>query len=62
MYVDLYSTDDIFSGMHLNALANAYSCVVMMYVQPYLCRIAEAAGTCPVCRRNMKKVRKIFTV
>ncbi|KAG4925254.1 Putative E3 ubiquitin-protein ligase XBAT34 [Glycine soja] len=25
-------------------------------------RIAEAAGTCPVCRRNMKKVRKIFTV
>lgn len=43
-------------------LANAYSCLVMMYVQPYLCRIAEAAGTCPVCRRNMKKVRKIFTV
>ncbi|KAL4606228.1 hypothetical protein ACB092_09G086400 [Castanea dentata] len=25
-------------------------------------RIAEAAGTCPVCRRTMKKVRKIFTV
>ncbi|KAK7339881.1 hypothetical protein VNO77_20567 [Canavalia gladiata] len=25
-------------------------------------RIAEAAGTCPVCCRNMKKVRKIFTV
>ncbi|XP_045797785.1 E3 ubiquitin-protein ligase APD2-like [Trifolium pratense] len=25
-------------------------------------RIVEAAGTCPVCRRNMKKVRKIFTV
>ncbi|KAL5740401.1 hypothetical protein ACOSP7_029284 [Xanthoceras sorbifolium] len=25
-------------------------------------RIAEAAGTCPICRRNMKKVRKIFTV
>ncbi|XP_061343005.1 E3 ubiquitin-protein ligase APD2 [Gastrolobium bilobum] len=25
-------------------------------------RIAEADGTCPVCRRNMKKVRKIFTV
>ncbi|CAL5192308.1 unnamed protein product [Lathyrus oleraceus] len=25
-------------------------------------RIAEAAGICPVCRRNMKKVRKIFTV
>ncbi|XP_057435239.1 E3 ubiquitin-protein ligase APD2-like [Lotus japonicus] len=25
-------------------------------------RIAEASGTCPVCRRNMKKVRKIFTV
>ncbi|KAK7395109.1 hypothetical protein VNO78_15651 [Psophocarpus tetragonolobus] len=25
-------------------------------------RIAEAAGTCPVCRRKMKKVRKIFTV
>ncbi|XP_019460162.1 PREDICTED: uncharacterized protein LOC109359922 [Lupinus angustifolius] len=24
-------------------------------------RIAEASGTCPVCRRNMKKVRKIFT-
>ncbi|XP_021906322.1 uncharacterized protein LOC110820982 isoform X2 [Carica papaya] len=25
-------------------------------------RIAEAAGTCPICRRKMKKVRKIFTV
>ncbi|WCJ28027.1 RING/U-box superfamily protein [Euphorbia peplus] len=25
-------------------------------------RIVEASGTCPVCRRNMKKVRKIFTV
>ncbi|XP_028764334.1 uncharacterized protein LOC114722465 [Neltuma alba] len=25
-------------------------------------RLAEAEGTCPVCRRNMKKVRKIFTV
>ncbi|XP_065852976.1 E3 ubiquitin-protein ligase APD2 isoform X2 [Euphorbia lathyris] len=25
-------------------------------------RIVEAAGTCPVCGRNMKKVRKIFTV
>ncbi|KAK7373921.1 hypothetical protein VNO80_07343 [Phaseolus coccineus] len=25
-------------------------------------RIAEASGTCPVCRRNMKKVRKIFNV
>ncbi|KAM7526484.1 hypothetical protein LguiA_016386 [Lonicera macranthoides] len=25
-------------------------------------RIAEAAGTCPICRRNMKKVRKIFAV
>ncbi|CAK9139942.1 unnamed protein product [Ilex paraguariensis] len=25
-------------------------------------RIAEAAGTCPICRREMKKVRKIFTV
>ncbi|XP_024956035.1 E3 ubiquitin-protein ligase APD2 isoform X2 [Citrus sinensis] len=25
-------------------------------------RIAEVAGTCPVCRRKMKKVRKIFTV
>ncbi|XP_027067136.1 E3 ubiquitin-protein ligase APD2 isoform X1 [Coffea arabica] len=25
-------------------------------------RIAEAAGACPICRRNMKKVRKIFTV
>ncbi|XP_054781764.1 E3 ubiquitin-protein ligase APD2-like [Prosopis cineraria] len=25
-------------------------------------RLAEADGTCPVCRRNMKKVRKIFTV
>ncbi|KAK4253266.1 hypothetical protein QN277_010590 [Acacia crassicarpa] len=25
-------------------------------------RIAEAEGTCPVCRRSMKKVRKIFTV
>lgn len=25
-------------------------------------RIVEAAGTCPICRRNMKKVRKIFTV
>ncbi|XP_059667991.1 E3 ubiquitin-protein ligase APD2 [Cornus florida] len=25
-------------------------------------RIAELAGTCPICRRNMKKVRKIFTV
>ncbi|XP_038701434.1 E3 ubiquitin-protein ligase APD2 isoform X2 [Tripterygium wilfordii] len=25
-------------------------------------RIAEAAGTCPICRRNIKKVRKIFTV
>ncbi|CAI9097237.1 OLC1v1033613C1 [Oldenlandia corymbosa var. corymbosa] len=25
-------------------------------------RIAEAAGTCPICRRPMKKVRKIFTV
>ncbi|XP_042945709.1 E3 ubiquitin-protein ligase APD1-like isoform X3 [Carya illinoinensis] len=25
-------------------------------------RIAEAAGTCPVCHRNMKKVRMIFTV
>ncbi|XP_009377761.2 E3 ubiquitin-protein ligase APD2 [Pyrus x bretschneideri] len=25
-------------------------------------RIAEAAATCPVCRRNIKKVRKIFTV
>ncbi|XP_038719176.1 E3 ubiquitin-protein ligase APD2-like isoform X2 [Tripterygium wilfordii] len=25
-------------------------------------RIAEAAGTCPICRRSMKKVRKIFTV
>ncbi|XVF08280.1 hypothetical protein REPUB_Repub06bG0212900 [Reevesia pubescens] len=30
----------------------------------YACgtRIAEAAGTCPICRRNMKKVRKIFAV
>ncbi|XWS55535.1 hypothetical protein CRYUN_Cryun09bG0008400 [Craigia yunnanensis] len=30
----------------------------------YACgtRIAEAAGTCPICGRNMKKVRKIFTV
>ncbi|KAK3019003.1 hypothetical protein RJ639_003611 [Escallonia herrerae] len=30
----------------------------------YACgtRIAEAAGTCPICRRNMKKVRRIFTV
>ncbi|CAB4315165.1 unnamed protein product [Prunus armeniaca] len=25
-------------------------------------RIAEAAATCPICRRNIKKVRKIFTV
>ncbi|KAI4369182.1 hypothetical protein MLD38_017659 [Melastoma candidum] len=25
-------------------------------------RIVEASGTCPVCRRNMKKVRRIFTV
>ncbi|OWM67116.1 hypothetical protein CDL15_Pgr000568 [Punica granatum] len=25
-------------------------------------RIVEAGGTCPVCQRNMKKVRKIFTV
>lgn len=25
-------------------------------------RIVEAEGTCPVCHRNMKKVRKIFTV
>ncbi|XP_027351326.1 uncharacterized protein LOC113862437 [Abrus precatorius] len=25
-------------------------------------RIVEAAGTCPVCRRKMKKVRMIFTV
>ncbi|WCJ29186.1 RING/U-box superfamily protein [Euphorbia peplus] len=25
-------------------------------------RIAEEAGTCPICRRSMKKVRKIFTV
>ncbi|KAM1695079.1 hypothetical protein ACFXTN_026759 [Malus domestica] len=25
-------------------------------------RIAEEAGTCPICRRRMKKVRKIFTV
>ncbi|CAN6559385.1 unnamed protein product [Malus baccata var. baccata] len=24
-------------------------------------RIAEEAGTCPICRRRMKKVRKIFT-
>ncbi|EEF36766.1 ubiquitin-protein ligase, putative [Ricinus communis] len=25
-------------------------------------RIAEEPGTCPICRRSMKKVRKIFTV
>ncbi|KAK4773070.1 hypothetical protein SAY87_028089 [Trapa incisa] len=25
-------------------------------------RIVEVEGTCPLCRRNMKKVRKIFTV
>nr|TKS13369.1 hypothetical protein D5086_0000056820 [Populus alba] len=25
-------------------------------------RIAEADGTCPTCQRNLKKVRKIFTV
>uniref|UniRef100_A0A2P2MH09 RING-type domain-containing protein n=1 Tax=Rhizophora mucronata TaxID=61149 RepID=A0A2P2MH09_RHIMU len=25
-------------------------------------RIAEEAGTCPMCRRSIKKVRKIFTV
>ncbi|KAE8704511.1 RING/U-box superfamily protein, putative isoform 4 [Hibiscus syriacus] len=25
-------------------------------------RLAEARGTCPICRRNMRKVRKIFTV
>ncbi|GMY10591.1 E3 ubiquitin-protein ligase APD2-like isoform X2 [Fagus crenata] len=25
-------------------------------------RIAEEAGNCPICRRKMKKVRKIFTV
>ncbi|XP_059626488.1 E3 ubiquitin-protein ligase APD2-like isoform X2 [Cornus florida] len=25
-------------------------------------RIAEEAGTCPICRRTMKKVRKIFSV
>ncbi|KAG4145310.1 hypothetical protein ERO13_D05G089600v2 [Gossypium hirsutum] len=25
-------------------------------------RIAEEAGTCPICRRKMKKVRKVFTV
>ncbi|XP_057498551.1 E3 ubiquitin-protein ligase APD2-like [Actinidia eriantha] len=25
-------------------------------------RIAELAGTCPICRRNMKKVRRIFSV
>ncbi|KAE9591995.1 putative aminoacyltransferase, E1 ubiquitin-activating enzyme [Lupinus albus] len=25
-------------------------------------RIEEASATCPVCRRNIKKVRKIFTV
>ncbi|KAG9454006.1 hypothetical protein H6P81_006910 [Aristolochia fimbriata] len=25
-------------------------------------RIAEEAGVCPICRRKMKKVRKIFTV
>ncbi|XP_009796832.1 E3 ubiquitin-protein ligase APD2 isoform X1 [Nicotiana sylvestris] len=25
-------------------------------------RIAEAAGTCPICRRPMKKVRKIYSV
>ncbi|CAN6692979.1 unnamed protein product [Malus baccata var. baccata] len=25
-------------------------------------RIAEEAGTCPICRRRMKKVRKIFTM
>ncbi|GLU18855.1 hypothetical protein SLE2022_351320 [Rubroshorea leprosula] len=25
-------------------------------------RIAEDAGTCPICRRKMKKVRKIFSV
>jgi hypothetical protein len=31
-------------------------------IQSIPCRIAEAAGTCPVCRRTMKKVRRIFTV
>ncbi|CAL1378764.1 unnamed protein product [Linum trigynum] len=25
-------------------------------------RIAEASGSCPICRRQMKKVRKIYTV
>ncbi|KAL7264295.1 hypothetical protein ACSBR1_002282 [Camellia fascicularis] len=25
-------------------------------------RVVEEAGTCPICRRTMKKVRKIFTV
>ncbi|CAL5351490.1 unnamed protein product [Camellia sinensis] len=25
-------------------------------------RIAELTGTCPICRRNIKKVRRIFTV
>ncbi|KAH7514628.1 hypothetical protein FEM48_Zijuj11G0109500 [Ziziphus jujuba var. spinosa] len=28
----------------------------------YPARIAEVDGTCPICRRNMRKVRKIFTV
>ncbi|XWS67241.1 hypothetical protein CRYUN_Cryun05aG0270500 [Craigia yunnanensis] len=33
---------------------------LVMHVE--LGKIAEAVGTCPICRRNMKKVRKIFTV
>lgn len=26
------------------------------------CRIAEESGTCPICRRKMKRVRKIIAV
>ncbi|KAG9155918.1 hypothetical protein Leryth_004160 [Lithospermum erythrorhizon] len=33
-------------------------------VSCYTCgtKIAESAGTCPICRRRMKKVRKIYTI
>lgn len=28
----------------------------------WVCRILDEAGLCPICRRKIKKVRKIFTI
>lgn len=47
-------------SMHhdMGVLFKIFRCLLTFY----FFRIAEEDGSCPICRRKMKKVRKIFTV